>query len=270
MDKALERDAKLRYQSASEFGRELFEAIDDMPKGAAAGGEGGTLVIAPVPQTRVAASPDSGRAPAGLPPGAVAPPGSPPVRSRMPLYVGGGALAAAAVVAGVFLLRPVNATPPAANPSPIVTPNTAPPAPAIPTSAQGSAPAAPTGGRSDVRSAGSASAGERGGGVRMPAASKGTGEKAAAPAADVATRLPALLDQSDVESSAAAALAAADSLLPRATRTGDLVGLGLVRAKALGMLARDAESCAALRAIQGRADGTPYAGRIAQLLRDGC
>jgi len=51
MDKALERDASLRYQNATEFGRDLVRAIDRMPETQAAAM--GTEMI-PVPPTRVA------------------------------------------------------------------------------------------------------------------------------------------------------------------------------------------------------------------------
>jgi eukaryotic-like serine/threonine-protein kinase len=52
MDKALEREAALRYQNATDFGRDLQRAIERMPETAAA--EMGTQMIQ-VPPTRVAA-----------------------------------------------------------------------------------------------------------------------------------------------------------------------------------------------------------------------
>jgi hypothetical protein len=64
-------------------------------------------------------------------------------------------------------------------------------------------------------------------------------------------------------------MATAKSLIPKATRASDLVGLGLVRAQSLGMLGRDAESCSVLRGVEGKAAETPYAARIAQLMKDG-
>ncbi|MEK6611923.1 MAG: serine/threonine-protein kinase [Gemmatimonadota bacterium] len=64
MDKALARDANERYQSAAQFGRELWAACESMPSTEAA--EAGTQVIsAPVagnvPATRVAGSGDRGK-----------------------------------------------------------------------------------------------------------------------------------------------------------------------------------------------------------------
>lgn len=93
---------------------------------------------------------------------------------------------------------------------------------------------------------------------------------AAITATAVAERIPALLDESRTASGAALALATARSLIPRAAHPGDLAGLALVQAQALGMLGRDAERCSVLEAARGRADGTPYAARIAHLLEDGC
>ena len=50
MDKALERDVNARYQTATEFGRALYQAVDRMPMTQAA--EVGTQVLS-VPATRV-------------------------------------------------------------------------------------------------------------------------------------------------------------------------------------------------------------------------
>jgi Protein kinase domain len=54
MDRALERDADLRYQTAAEFGRDLYRAVAAMPRSAAA--EAGTQVIGAAPPPRPAAS----------------------------------------------------------------------------------------------------------------------------------------------------------------------------------------------------------------------
>ncbi|MBI2407307.1 MAG: protein kinase [Gemmatimonadetes bacterium] len=80
MNKALERDAGLRYQSAAQFGRELWAACEGMPSTQAA--EAGTQVLsapastaANVPKTRVATPGEGGKtqaAPAAKP--AAAPP----------------------------------------------------------------------------------------------------------------------------------------------------------------------------------------------------
>ena len=114
LDKALARDANERYQNASQFGRELMKAVEEIPEGALA--EGGTLVIgaASVPATRVAnAGGAAGRTaamPAPKPAGAAAPAPAPaPTRSRMPLLAGGGLVAAA--VAGFLVFQSMDRTP---------------------------------------------------------------------------------------------------------------------------------------------------------------
>ncbi len=70
MDKALARDANERYQSAAQFGRELWAACESMPASQAA--EAGTQVLsapasaaAGVPKTRVATPSDGGKTVAG-------------------------------------------------------------------------------------------------------------------------------------------------------------------------------------------------------------
>jgi hypothetical protein len=88
MDRALARDAKERYPSASDFGQALFAAVREMPMPAES--TAGTLVMGAtpaVPRTRVA----GGAAPAALPPA--------PVKrsSRAPILVG-------SVAVGVILL----------------------------------------------------------------------------------------------------------------------------------------------------------------------
>lgn len=86
MDRALERDASLRYQTAGDFGRDLYRAVAAMPVSAAA--EAGTQVIgavanraaptAAIPATRVAGAAE--RAPV-----APAPAATPSGKSRTPL-----------------------------------------------------------------------------------------------------------------------------------------------------------------------------------------
>ena len=129
MDKALERDANLRYQSAGLFGRELYKAVSAMPQSVAA--EAGTQVMgaasvaaaagatAAIPATRVAGAADrksAKQAPAPTPSG----------KSKVPL------LAAIAVVvvlgggtAGVAMMkRSAAVTPPSTVGAPVI-PHTA-------------------------------------------------------------------------------------------------------------------------------------------------
>jgi serine/threonine-protein kinase len=107
MDKALERDAGVRYQHATEFGMALYNAIQRMPETVAA--EMGTAVMGAVPPTRVSAGPaaSSQGATVAVP---TPPVSSPPVargtasakkRSNVPLMAG----AAAVVVIGAIAAK---------------------------------------------------------------------------------------------------------------------------------------------------------------------
>ncbi|MEP6494903.1 MAG: protein kinase [bacterium] len=118
MDKALERDASLRYQTATEFGRDLVRAIDRMPETQAA--EIGTQMMS-VPPTRVApdarvsagtAGPSASPAASGV--GTVSVPlpvssvpvtqtAAPTTRKNMIPIVGG----IAAVIVGLVIAMPI-------------------------------------------------------------------------------------------------------------------------------------------------------------------
>jgi hypothetical protein len=111
MDKALERDAQLRYQSATVFALDLYRAIDRMPETAAA--EMGTQMMQ-VPPTRVgdvrASSPNAGATsavptPVYSPPvtGAAAPERT---KSKVPL-VGGIVLGLGLIAAAALTLPPM-------------------------------------------------------------------------------------------------------------------------------------------------------------------
>jgi hypothetical protein len=259
MDRALERDAKLRYQSAAEFGRDLWMAIDRMPASALA--EGGTMVMGapPVPPTRVGAAPPA--APAAGAPVATA------TKSRTPMLVGGGVLAAA-VVAGVFMFSRGSGTATiAAKSADSVTRTTAQTSSGVPASAATSVSPMATGptispttpSRTTPAPVAPSSLAARSSSLAVVG-----GKTESRP--DIAARLPKLLDESSTEESAAVALAAADNLLPQATTTSDIVGLYLVKAQALAMQNKDAESCAALKSVAAKASGTPYAKSVASLV----
>ena len=112
MDRALARDVAERYQTAAEFGRELFAAVQAMPVAdditaahtaviapVAAGSPAKTSLGAkkptPVPATRVASA---------TPAGGAAVPAPVPAKSKMPMIAGGvGLLAVAGIVAFVML-----------------------------------------------------------------------------------------------------------------------------------------------------------------------
>ena len=119
MDKALERDATLRYQTAAEFGRDLQRAIDRMPETTAS--DLGTQVLS-VPPTRVAppgaeVTPRTSIAPGvpALAPGTVAVPpprapapvtqaAAPPARFNKLLLIG-GTLAVVAMGAVAMVMK---------------------------------------------------------------------------------------------------------------------------------------------------------------------
>jgi serine/threonine protein kinase len=109
MDKALERDASIRYQNATEFGRDLVRAIDRMPETQAA--EMRTQLMG-VPATRVGASspadvPAPTAAVAGQISGAPVTQAAAPQRpkSKVPLYAGAGVLIVAAAIAIPMAMR---------------------------------------------------------------------------------------------------------------------------------------------------------------------
>lgn len=113
MDRALARDVAGRYQSASEFGRELVRAVEVM--GAAASEGGATAVMSP-PVPAPAIPKTSVHTPGPVPPTRIgsATPSAPPAavrsRSRMPVIAG---VAAALVLGGGGLwmaLKPAGET----------------------------------------------------------------------------------------------------------------------------------------------------------------
>ena len=219
MARALERDANLRYQTASDFGTALLDAVATMP--AAATLPAATLMVGATPPPTMRAAVAAGGAVSARAGGAER-----PARRRVPVLVGGGLAVAAAVIGAAVMLSPSSSRSRLAQTLPATRPHALP---------------------------------------RTVAAGTATGT-----ATDVSARLPDLLEQSTTQDKAASALAIARSLIPRAAHRGDLAGLALVRAQALGMLGKDGESCSVLAAARGGADGTPYAGRISQLLEDGC
>lgn len=121
MDKALARDVNQRYRNASEFARDLVEAIDRMP--ATSITTMGTQVVGSakpvdptaatiqvqVPPTRVASKDGGGRRTpedlSGRVPAATETPSGTPAKSRTPLMVGVGIAAVVVVLAGMKLMN---------------------------------------------------------------------------------------------------------------------------------------------------------------------
>jgi hypothetical protein len=110
MDKALARDADERYAKASEFGRDIAKAVENMPHAVAAGagtqvmgapvaaGAGKTVAAAPaaaMPKTRVATPAEA--------PGAVRAPAA--AKSKMPMLVGVAVVVIAAIGGTVVMMN---------------------------------------------------------------------------------------------------------------------------------------------------------------------
>ena len=110
IDKALERDAVNRYQTAAEFGRALYEAVATMP--VEAGAHAATAVISAPALTK--AGPASAPASKTVPQTRVNPatpnrPMAPPVadapKSKMPMILSGVGLVAALGIAGFLFMN---------------------------------------------------------------------------------------------------------------------------------------------------------------------
>ncbi|MEP6991697.1 MAG: protein kinase, partial [bacterium] len=267
MHKALQRKAADRYQKASEFGVALWQAVERMPaarRGSATqmigAMDGATALVVAPPKTRV----DPGAA--AVPPAVVAPvqPVAVPVpRSKMPVYAGSGAVAIAlAALAFVYfpkaadktggtLPAPTNSNVPAA--TTVTAPQTTP---------QQTAAAPGTPAQNDVA--------KNGGKLSTPPVEKGTAAPPTTPTPSISDRLPALLEESDDPDKAAAALRDATALQAKAVSRNDVIGLSLVRAKAVGMLGKDTESCNILHTIKDRSAETPYGEKVTQLLKLSC
>ena len=126
MDKVLERDANRRYRLASEFARDLVEAIERIPKStvatmrarastsgaSAAALTAATTAMGAIPKTQLSAKSEvpgrTGEASARMAAGGdaglaiVAPPAA--TKSKVPIFVGAGVVVAAAVI-GVVMMQ---------------------------------------------------------------------------------------------------------------------------------------------------------------------
>ena len=261
--KALQRKKDDRYRSASEFGVALWQAVEHMPKQAAAGAtqmigamDGATAVVSAPPKTRIDASASAAAvvpAPVSMAPAAV----TAPAASKTPMMVGGGVAVVAAIVAAVFLSNRPAATKVADTPKsePAVT---APPV----TPSQTSAPAGrannPGTARPPVPGAGGT---KQAGGTQAPTPTT---------SASIDDRMPDLLRESMEDATAAKALKEAETLQSKAIEKSQIIGLSLVRAQALGVLGKDGQSCDILKTIKERSLLTPYGETVTRLLALSC
>lgn len=134
MDRALERDAKLRYQSAQEFGIALWQAVERMPAKPMVGGAtmAGAPAAAGFAQPTVPGTNALEPAAAAIPLSVSAPP-APSSGSQKKLLIGGGVLVAATVASLVLSRMTGGASAPPAVPAPTVVASTT-PTPSAPTS----------------------------------------------------------------------------------------------------------------------------------------
>lgn len=260
MRKALQRRREDRYESAALFGRELFMAVEAMPKGAAAGAtqmigaaEGATAIMSAPPPTRIdAAARSTPPAPPAAAPVA-APVAAAPARSRTPMFAGIGVVAVA-IAAGAFFMLPkgadkTGATPPvAAGSVPAVTA----PGPTVTQNPQAS-----SGNPATVTPTGNAT-------------KSATPPKSTPGSATVADRLRVLLDLSIKDATADEARREAVTLLPKATTDDERVGLILVQAQAYAIKEDTARGCPLLRDIAEKAKLTSHASQVAFVLKSSC
>ena len=260
MAKALQRKREDRYDSASKFGIALYQAVEHMPKVAAAGAtqmmgamDGATSVMAPPPQTRLDASPAAAPAPTTVA----------PVRSKVPVYGGAGVAALAlAAAASIYFSKATGksgATPQAGAPA-VARSETLVTAPPVVTQQNVRAPAA--GGQAGGTKA-----------VDRPSTPviKGTvaATSAAAPGkVDIGARLPALVAESSDSANANRVLKEAEGLAPYAESSLEKAGLGLARANAHAWLGHDKLTCDIIETIKERGALTPWAVKIARMVKD--
>jgi eukaryotic-like serine/threonine-protein kinase len=251
MDRALERDVNLRYARAREFGRELYAAIQGMPRTSLA--SDGTLVMntpagaRPGPQSTAAGPPKTATSVANAAPPPASPntTATPPTlvvpKSRTPMFVGGGALVAIVVAAVVLLPHKT-----AKETGPGTTSQSTPAVQGAPTS-PAATPASPAAT------------------VSNPPA--GTTANTADASAAVAKELNTAFDHAGKESTARRALTEANQLSAKVSSPEEKAQLALVRVLAHGTLGEDSKACQTLREAAPQAKGTAYEFRLAQMLR---
>ena len=268
MDRALQRDAALRFASASEFGRALSAAVRAQPTAAdAAAGQSETDPL--VPPTRVSESAGTRTS---------TPERVEPVRQRWPLLATAGALVVLLLVVGALFASSRKA---ATNDEPAaVQPAGEPksePASTPPTTSGGATPGAalgaavkPIGGSADPLKTNRVDADPRatpsssarswiGGGT--PATIRSSPETVT----DVSARIPVLLELARDDETTMSARREAVTLLPLARGT-QVVALELVQVRSYAMKNEDARACEILQRMQQQSRGTEYETEVTRLL----
>ena len=276
MGKALQRRTADRYQKAADFGVALWQAVERMPKKAIPGAtqmvgaaDGATALMAPPPKTLLDSSPNSPRPDfvSQLPPAAAPAPvfgGSAPVKSKAPLYAGGGVAVALAALAMIYVTKSAGKTGgtpiPADSAGRNATIVTAPAVTPMQTTPGVVTPPPVAANNAGGRTADS---------VGRPTTPAVSAAGAAVPPSkvDISARLPALLDESTEVTTAAKALKEAEQLVRYAASPSEKIGLSLARANAQAMLGHDRQSCDIIDTIKDRGATTPWAEKIAIMVR---
>ena len=269
MDHALQRDAALRYASASEFGRALSAAVRQQPVSFPADATSATpepVAAEPtVPPTRVSES--AGPRASSAAPVEV-------TRQRWPLMATAGVLVVVLVVAGL-LFSSARKAGSGGTTTATQSAGEAPPAPGVGTPAPSSGPAADAAVKpsaapadpietgpvtADPRATPPSSARSRSGG-ETPATSRSSPETVT----DVSARIPVLLEQSRDDETTISARREAANLLPLA-RGAQVVALKLVQVRSYAMKNEDARACDILQGLQQQSRGTEYEPEVTRLL----
>ncbi|HEU4997200.1 MAG TPA: serine/threonine-protein kinase [Gemmatimonadaceae bacterium] len=242
MDKALERDANLRYQTSGEFGRELFKSVSGMRASAATSVMSAAspptahdlnAATRPIPATRISSR---------TPPDAPAPvaPSSAPARGKTPMIATMAAVAVLAVGGGGYYVTKMQ-----------------------------NAGAKPTSQTAQLQGKGDTAA---------PVDTTPLNRPVSAPAAtplDLDATLDSIGKLSDLNSAtpatAAQALQRLDALPPRSMMTSDQwVLASLLRSEANITRGNTGEACKNVRDVQGASKGTKYENRVSSFLRLAC
>jgi serine/threonine-protein kinase len=238
MDKALERDVTLRYQTATAFGVDLYRAIERMPETAAA--VVGTQMM-DVPPTRVApprVSQANAPAPSAAPlPTAVAPTPSPVMQTAapekkkniIPIVAGVAAVVVIGVSATWFMKGDSSAAADSSQASTQTQAVTTPPIVTVPADTTPTA-VAPT------------PAGTPGGGTAAPQKTPAQTSTVVDVAAEL-KRLEATAIGAETAASADAAIRAVDQLYPRLTTSDEQAQAHYIRARAYMSKSDKARAC---------------------------
>lgn len=247
MAKALQRKKEDRYDSASKFGIALYQAVEHMPKAAAAGAtqmigamDGATAVMTPPPKTRLDASPAAAPAPVVA--------ATPPMRSKMPVYAGAGVaaltLATAAIIYFPKAADKSGATPPAGSAAvvPSETPVTAPPV-----ATQQNVGAPKGGGRTGGTKAVDKLSAPLAGGTKAPV----TSEPATSGAISYARELEAIYASVIDVATSKAALDKVSELESKVTSAADKAALAFIEAKATTSVVGATKGCRMMQLVRG-------------------